>query len=169
LPYDFLKEFQTLAVGVIGFGGVIITQWRNGELSREMISQQAKQEQRSVACAIQAELRFLRTSLQTQKESLSKKNRGELENVLVPWNRSDQVYQNLISQIGKLEPKQIEAIILAYGQYEVYRSKLELLGVQNQIKPSYVEVSEKWTLIIAEHCRHVIEKADCAIELLSRD
>ena len=57
---DFLKEFQTAIVGIIGFSGVIIAQFVNASLSRKQIDRNLEQKRTALKISLLAELRFFK-------------------------------------------------------------------------------------------------------------
>ncbi|MBY6119816.1 hypothetical protein KUV64_11815 [Mameliella alba] len=122
--YDFLKDFQTALVGLIGFGGVIIAQFVNGWLSRSRDDALLASEQASIRKALLAELRVLKAAFETEFEPPDPTGQNF---TLVP-RMYRKVSVGLMDQIGKLNETEAEEVFRALATIDEYDRSLALIS-----------------------------------------
>ncbi len=70
---DWLNNYQTLIVGVVGFAGVILTLLYNAKTARAQRDEEREHERRALRAALIAELQINRYSLEENSRLLSKR------------------------------------------------------------------------------------------------
>lgn len=122
---EFFEKFQTFIVGVIGFGGIVLSIWFNAYSSRKLQNNKIDNERNALRTALIAELSLIKDILLERVNTAnSEENTGP---VLFPNKISTQVYNTFIPKLGLLTPNEIEAILNAYALINELPMRLGLL------------------------------------------
>jgi hypothetical protein len=129
--WNFIRAYQTLVVGLLGFAGVILTLLVNAYLQRAQDRRRAKQEARGLRIALMEELRVQRMVLEEVVESL---DTAENENGdaggrfgLVPLERYSRVFDRSIDKLGLLTGRELAYVFAAYLPLSAMTWKLKAM------------------------------------------
>ncbi len=166
---DWLNNYQTLFVGVVGFAGVILTLLYNAKTARVQRDEEREHERKALRAALIAELqinqRSLEENLRQQKEGLPEGKGG----AFVPTDRMDGAYQSFLPRIGLLSEGEISKVMWAYLSLETYNAKLFLIGVPVHTGPRHVQVPAKNLQLLTGMQEGMLEPIDQAIKALEGD
>jgi gas vesicle protein len=120
----------TLTGSTIGLVALLLGALFNAELNRRRDDRLRKEDQRAVATALRAELEGLHRTLKENAETLRQDDYVKADQqVNVPdLAQSIQIMPKVVSKLGLLDRRIIDAVITAYGVVEAYSAKLLLLG-----------------------------------------
>jgi len=108
--WNFIRQYQALVVGGVGFGGVILTLITNARLSRLQHLRQIQHEAPVLRAALKAELDLIRNAFQDRIDSISDAECGPGQTMLIPLNSMSDVYTSMIGRIGLLSPAETRAV-----------------------------------------------------------
>ena len=111
---QFARDFQSLIVGVIGFGGVILTLNRNAANVRSQQKSQNAHDADVLRRALSAELAGVRNTLQFNIEAIDKV-KDAAEGIFVPERPMVHIYTELLAKIGLLSQNEIGVVMEAYA------------------------------------------------------
>ena len=145
--YDVLKDFQGGLVGILGFGGVMITLLYNARTARAVRQQVIVHERTTLRVALSVELKMIANSLKGIQESLvgpapdpePGTPAGARETApLLPF----EIYSANLGKLGLLDPYQVDAVILAYSTLKSLQAGLK----PNEIGPNrgFYLVQREW-------------------------
>ena len=123
------EKYQTFIVGILGFGGVIITIYMNARLSRSQHERQIAHDRRAFRTAISSELRIIKKILDGRCKQIDED--GEKSSAFYPEHISTEVYNKLINKIGLLSQHEIETVIEAYALVNDLPIRLRLLSTEH--------------------------------------
>lgn len=146
LLYQFVKDFQSIIVGLIGFSGVIYTLRMNAQLSRKQHERTVKQEREVLRTALRAELELIRKSFSNNASSIEE---DEESDAFYPSESHTIIYQNFVGKLGLLSPKEVSAVIEAYTLTHEAPTRLRLLSSEHE--PSYDKPG--YIFIKSNHCK----------------
>jgi hypothetical protein len=114
---EFIKTYQTLVVGLLGFLGVMATLWWNGHLQRKQEERQKRREASALRKALIEELKQQRAALQETADSLAAAQASTQDGThgsLIPLERFDAVFRRSLERLGLLERRELSAVFEAY-------------------------------------------------------
>jgi len=163
----FVRQFQTLIVGGVGFLGVMATLAFNAWLAR-------RQHHRTVA----HEQSVVRSALRTELESLAEAYRDRIATLSEPEQRHGGanlsldamtgIYRSMVSRIGLLTASQVRAVLRAYLLAEQLPERLKFLADDfTKPEPGYVYIPSRNFVHAAQMHRNYLEDIDLAIAALS--
>ncbi|WP_299842136.1 hypothetical protein [uncultured Roseovarius sp.] len=119
---SFAKEFQTAIVGVIGFGGVILTQVLNARYARQREDAARQAKRNAVVRSVLAELRIMHASISQNV------NRPEPEEeALFHMPTLPRLLTNsLMNELGVLPADAIDSVLLALLSIDDINNRLSL-------------------------------------------
>lgn len=95
---EFLRLYQTLIVGSLGFAGVIATLAMNAWLARRQHERQVRHEANVLRTALRAELEIIRDAFRSRIETIDSAKPGE-KSLLVPLDSLSDVYGSLMDRV----------------------------------------------------------------------
>lgn len=143
----FLKTYQILVAGIVGFTGVTVTMIANAYMNRSQHSRGVDHERQTLRSALRAELTANKEAYELRMEQFSEPKSDN--HALMPNKVLDRVYSTLLGKIGILEVDEIDKITRAYQSLlEVpYRVRI-LVGTDNvggidneyiRLKPEHID------------------------------
>ena len=162
------ERFQTLAVGIVGFVGVILTLWYNAGVARRQRRDERDHEREVLRISLLEELRINRRALKENAELLRKDSPGEQGGALVPTDPMDDAYRSFIPKIGLLSQDEVSKVIAAYLLLRTYNAKLFLVGVPTHTSPRHVNVPAMNVEMLGKMQESFIGPIDQAIASLKR-
>ena len=163
----WLETYQTLAVGIVGFVGVIVTILFNAKISRDQRRDERDHERNTLRVALIAELKINRRSLRENADTL-KEASSDTEDAFVPTDPMDDVYRAFVPRIGLLSQDEVGKVMDAYLTLEEFYSKLFLLGVPVSTSPGHVSVPSTNLQFLARMQESVLGPIDEAIGALEK-
>jgi hypothetical protein len=125
----FLRTYQTLIVGVLGFSGVILTLAINAWLARCADRRKIAHEANVLRTAIIEEMKIQRSALVNSEETL--KQQVDLKKtsptVLIPLQRFTEIFDKSIDKLGLLTSDEVAAILDAYLTLRQLTPKMRIL------------------------------------------
>ncbi len=122
---DVIDTYQTLIAGVVGFVGVIISILANGFFARKQHGQGIAQRRKSIISAIKAELHVNLKSFEGRAEILKTPPNGK--RTAFPVKVFNDVYKEMLGQIGYLTEEECRCIINIYLLLEEFPNRVKLL------------------------------------------
>ena len=119
---NWFYDYQTLIVGVIGFGGVIITLVYNAHATAEEARQRRRHETNAVRVALLEELRALAKAMSLRMKGMDPAE--GVASIALSMEPMDLVYKSHVGRIGLLSSAQIEKVLHAYGCFENYERRV---------------------------------------------
>lgn len=145
-----LESYQTFFTGLLGFTGVIITMLANAKMQRDQYERKVKHETNSLRAAIKSELNANKKAYELRIEQFGEDS--DHNQALVPSKLIDNVYEELLNQIGLLTEEEIEKIIEVYLLMAELPYRLRILvgtdsvgGINNE----FIRVNESQQTIVA--------------------
>jgi len=164
--WNALETFQTLAVGFVGFTGVIITLFVTAKAAHDRRNEERDHEKKVLRIALLAELNINRDTLSENAAILETDRSDPNDAVVVPTDRMDDVYKAFIPRIGLLSEDEVGKVMKAYLSLETYNAKLFLQGLSAQSGPRHVKVSGNDIVVLAGIMRGTLFPVDEAIKVL---
>lgn len=133
--WNFIRAYQTLVVGLLGFAGIIVTLLVNAYLQRAQDRRRAKQEARGLRIALMEELRVQRMVLEEVAESLgTAEDNGDagVRFGLVPLQRYSRVFDRSIDKLGLLTGRELAYVFAAYLPLSAMTWKLKAMESATQ-------------------------------------
>jgi hypothetical protein len=125
----WLEKFQTLAVGLVGFTGVMITLARNARLAREQHARQVEHERAVVRIALRAELEANAAAYRDRIDMLSgEATEGRHSGFVVTVNPMNEVYKSQMARIGLLSESQVRPVLKAYLLVQQLPDRIKLFA-----------------------------------------
>ena len=147
----YLKTYQILVAGIVGFTGVVFTMLANAYLQRDQHKRAIEHEKQALRSALKAELNTNKKAYEHRIEQFNEPD-GE-KHALIQNRVQDNVYHTLLEKIGILEPGEIKAIIEAYQLiFEIpYRIRIlvgtdAIGGFENEyirLKPEHIDTVKR--------------------------
>ena len=141
----FIKNYQTLIVGILGFIGVIATLVINAWLERKTERRRIEHQTRILRTALIEEMKVQRDALLHAAEgSKNAKNTsdGAKQDALTPLQRWADIFDNSLDRLGLLTSEEVAAVLDAYLPLKELTSKVRLLELRippNQRRVEYGE------------------------------
>lgn len=177
---SIVQRFQTLIVGIIGFGGVILTLRMNARLAGAQHDRQVTHETTIVRTALRAELEAAAESYRYRIETFGK---GVAAGAYIPLGAMTDVYKSMIARLGLLSDSQVRLVLKAYLLIEQLPERLEFLaeklsdlpppilrGEETDIKdpPGHIWIPAKNLSAVTKMHRNYLEDIKAAITALSQ-
>lgn len=137
---DFVKNYQALLVGILGFIGVMGTLVLNAWLARKAERRRIAHEARVLRTALIEEMKVQRDALLHGAEGSKKANDGS--NALTPLRRWTDIFDGSLSRLGLLNPEEVAALLDAYLPLKELTSKIRLLELRVPPDERRVEYGE---------------------------
>jgi hypothetical protein len=127
----------TLMGSFFGLVALLLGALFNAWLNRRRDDRLRREDQRTVATALRAELEGLHRSLKENAETLTQEDYVKAgQQIAVPdLAQSIRIMPKVVSKLGLLDGKIIGAVITAYGVVEAYSAKMLLLGGHPGVTP----------------------------------
>ena len=125
---DLIKTYQTLIVGIVGFGGVMLTLAFNAHLARQQREEELARERFKLRIALLEELKIIRSGLQ---EALERSEGLEVEGTGVYYLHNVPIsgaYDLFLDRIGLLTPEEVSKVMLAYLTHRTYQDNNRVYG-----------------------------------------
>lgn len=161
-----LLKYQTLAVGFIGFSGVMLTLVLNAWLARVQRRGERRRERAAIRAALLAELKINLDGLKQNLEN-SKEN-TDSGSVFAPTDTMDDAFRAFIHSLGLLSPEEAHKVMLAYLSIRTFKSKLFLIGVPTSTGDHHVDVPAKNLPLLDGMQRGLISPICDAIQVMER-
>jgi hypothetical protein len=137
---EFLKSYQSLIVGIIGFGGVIATLVANASIARRNEAYRAAREREALRNALVEELKIIKNIFRERMENFAEdQRRAKQAGELVPARFATDVFAKSIDRLGLLYPEEIRAVLGAYIPLAELGSRLRLLESRTPLEERQVE------------------------------
>lgn len=141
----FVKEFQTLIVGVLGFGGVIATLLMNARLNRQQHLRQVEHERTALKAALSTELSIIRDAFADRIKMIG--DGTETNGMWVPVDTMTDVYTQTIDKLGLFSRDQVNLVMRAYLLIRSVPDRLKLMegeeGLHDRSGGGYLWISRK--------------------------
>jgi len=148
---DWLNNYQTLIVGVIGFAGVIITLLVNAKIPRDQRRDEIEHERATLRAALVEELKIIRDSLQGNLARFEELPPNGKKGLFLPTDPMDDAYRSFVPRLGLLTEPEVHKVMNAYLYLRTYTARLFLIGVPPHTGPRHVQVPpENLELLRAE-------------------
>ncbi|MCA3940729.1 hypothetical protein JKP09_20815 [Vibrio vulnificus] len=131
-------HYQTLVAGLIGFVGVILSLIANGYFARRQERERIAHNKLTILAALKAELRVNLGTFEARAIQLERPFNYEGDGYL-PLVVFNDVYQQLLNQLGLLDEEHAESIIKVYLAIEELPPTMELLSELNIINDQFVQ------------------------------
>ena len=167
---DLLTRFQTLVVGVLGFGGVILTLFFNARLARRQRSDEREHERRVYRAALRVELQALRDVYTDRATMLETAPRG----CLVPARAGTEVFDRLLDKIGLLSPEESAVVLRAFVLAKELPGRVRLLEADTFARSpeeplaEWIRVAKQHTAAVGQMHAGFIERFDEALRALEK-
>lgn len=141
----FVKTYQTLIVGVLGFLGVMATLAFNAWLARNAEKRKIAHEARVLRTALVEEMKVQRDALmhaaETSERAEQPTDTGRYD-ALTPLRRWSDIFDKSIDKLGLLQPDEVAAVLDAYLPLRELTPKIRLLESRIPLDRRRVEYSE---------------------------
>ena len=130
---DFIKTYQTLIVGVLGFVGVVATLFINAWLQRKTERRRIEHETRALRIALIEEMKAQRNALAHSAEGAKEaKNTSGVgrQSALTPLRRWSDIFDSSLDKLGLLTSEEVAAVLDAYLPLKELTSKIRLLELR---------------------------------------
>ncbi|PHQ96449.1 MAG: hypothetical protein COB40_08205 [Marinosulfonomonas sp.] len=162
----FLRNYQTLVVGLLGFIGVISTLIFNAWMSRNEEKRGRRNKAKSIKMALVSELHLIREAINNANKSLKEKSNDTNDSRLIPNTPLDNLFRALMGELTVLEPNTVSAILNAYLSYETYLHSLTLIATPIS-NPNYICISESLNAQMISMNEGLIKSLDEELKKLS--
>lgn len=166
--WDALETYQTIVVGVVGFGGVIITIWFNAKIARDERRSERDHERYTLRVALIAELKINRDSLTDSMNKLREHSSDTKGEAFIPTDLMNHAFQANVPRIGVLSEDEVGKAMEAYLTLETFNASLFLLGVSVPNSPQHVKVPGTNLQTIAQMQESVCLQVEAAIDALEK-
>lgn len=148
MTLEFIERFQVLAVGILGFAGVIGTLLTNAWLLRRQHRLETIHQATVLRAALEADLILIRDAYRERIKSIeSAEGKKFGQRMLIPADAMTDVYSRLIDRIGVLRTSEVGAVMRAYVLVRHMPQRLALLEMQapsdDEIPAGFVSVDRK--------------------------
>ncbi len=166
--WDVLETYQTIVVGFVGFGGVIITIWFNAKIARDERRAERDHERDILRVALIAELKINRRTLTENTNTLRENSSDPEGKAFIPTDLMNHAYQALLPRIGVLSEDEVCKAMETYLTLETVSASLFLLGVPVPTSPGYVKVPGTNLQAIAQMQKSVCLLVEAAVDTLEK-
>jgi hypothetical protein len=138
----FLKSYQTLVVGLLGFLGVMATLAFNAWLARKSERRKIEHEANVLRRALVEEMKVQRDSLinaaEGAKRGADENAAGARNDVLTPLLRFADIFEKSIDKLGLLTSDEVGAVLDAYLSIKELTPKIRIM--EQRIPPDHRRV-----------------------------
>lgn len=139
----FIKQYQTLIVGGLGFLGVMATIAMNAGLARRQHDRQIHHDARVLRTALRAELEIIRDAFRDRIAMIDEaQSKQQNKGLFVPLNTMTDVYMKVIDRIGLLSVPEVGAVLRAYILIRQMPERLRVLSAKEAADFLYFDSSE---------------------------
>lgn len=163
---DWVRDFQTLIAGVIGFGGIIYTINAQGKQNRTSTEEAAKLQSESIELALIAELEMLADLHSKLAIEFGKKLTDDETGYFVPSAPANIVFRALLPKLDQLGSVHVGPIVSAHLTHKTFFDSLSLLGTPQTDSPGYILVNGKHQKALVAMNESVAERMRETIALL---
>ena len=163
--FTWLKGYQILIGGIIGFCGVIVALWSNAKQLRRQRLKERFYERQALRVALIEELKINRSSLTSSIDQLKE----DFPEFWMPTYDMDDVFKAFVGRIGVLTQREVSKVLRVYLSLRTYTASLFLhsrLSTRVQIDARYVPIPGKMRQRLAAMQQSLIGPLDQAIEAL---
>ncbi len=169
---DFIKQFQTLIVGGLGFLGVMATIATNAWLARRQHSRQVRHEAKALRAALRSELEVIRDAFRDRVGMIESSQPKQKEGCFIPLNTMTDVYGHLINRIGLLSESEIRAVMRVYVLVRQMPERLALLELQPtshvEPPPGFIFIEGRHLASVKQMHKNHLTDIDQALSLIAR-
>jgi hypothetical protein len=173
---ELIETYQTLIVGFVGFGGVILTMLGNAYLQRQQEERRERREASALRTALIEELKQQREALRYTAESLAAAQASTQDGTqgsLIPLERFDAVFRRSLERLGLLERRELSAVFEAYLPLPRLTWRLRMLEQIDKpgpfaTAPDHVSLSRSYYKTASEMHAQMVPAIDAAIAELER-
>lgn len=159
-----IYKYQTIVVGLIGFAGVIATLLTNAKIARGHRQADLINERNSIRQGLLTELNSLNDTYKDRARS-----DGRDKDWLIPVRVTDNFYQAMLPQLGKLSIDEIGPVMKAYQLVSEMPTRLTLLSpVPLGAKPEdgYIQIDRRHVDHVKKMHLVFVEEIDKATGIL---
>jgi hypothetical protein len=165
-----LKEFQTLAVGSIGFLGVIMTLIVNAHLARKARRETIDHDRRLIRIALREELKIIQSAFKSRIQTIDEAEADANPGILVPLTAMTNVYDRLLDQLGLLTSAEVSKVMGAYLAVQQLPERLMLLRRREREEtPGFISVDSSTFRAIREVHVSYLNVVSEAVRALEHD
>lgn len=166
LPEDFLAQYQTIIVGLLGFIGVIVTLLANAYWARKQHSREVDNERQVVRVALREELKIVAESCRRNIESLAEALNHAGHGAHIPTTLITDIYDTVLPRLGLLTPGEVSSVMFAYLSYKTAVTKLKLLPHEPVAEGEHLNFSHDSLQIIMQLNEELLPNFENAINAL---
>jgi hypothetical protein len=141
-----LKTYQTVFTGILGFTGVIITMLANAKMQRNQQERNNRHRANSIRVALKSELNSNKLIYEMRIEQIG--GTREDQSILVPSRIQDNVYRELLKDIGLLSEGEVEKILDAYGLVSELPYKMKIISNSKSSEGEPIQLDGKRLSIV---------------------
>lgn len=168
--YDFIRDFQELIVGAVGFGGVIWT-LRSGarqardqrELEARLAAEQRHQETLDLCRGILTELSQMRANIQHMAKKQFKPD--EMKSRVVSPIFATPIFDGNVHHVGRLPGPAVPIVVSAYLQIQRLREFMRSMSIDKEAE-HYFQIPITSMGYVQRQCQHVAGRLTEAIDKL---
>jgi hypothetical protein len=128
---SWIKDYQTIIVGTVGFSGVIFTLFINGLLSRIAHEREVQHRKKTLRTALLAELRW--------NQDWSNNLKANSSNTFLSFRAFNEIYRANLGNIGLLDYDEVRSITIAYHVSSEIAAAFEDLPTGKKLEPENYE------------------------------
>jgi hypothetical protein len=163
--YDAIRDFQSLAVGIVGFTGVILTLFISARQARTALAETIEHQRRALRVAVVEELKQIKASLSEGLDAIHDPHLPAPV-LLVPMLATE-IYSMVVKDIGLLRTDQAQAVILAYAS--VHRLDMNLSFHNKTDARGYVRVEGSTEQLTSIFLTTAIQRVQLALDTFLSD
>lgn len=164
----FLQTYQSGLVGLIGFGGVILTLRTNAKIARDGREETRKHERHVLATALLAETELQIDALQQAVIRMSPENL-KTQSVAIPGINLSIVTEANFSKLGLLSNDAAQAVLASYLGREQTKLNLKLVRCEEVGDGTWMVANNADVELVRGCYQQMLEEARKANRLLKRD
>jgi hypothetical protein len=169
---EFLRQYQTLLVGGLGFTGVVATLAMNAWLTRRQHDRQVQHEARVLRTALRAELEVIREAFRDRIQTIDSTKPGAGKSMLVPLETMSDVYASLIDRVGLLSETETRAVVRAYVLVRQMPERLKMLmrkqGTEEEVESGWALIGSELFVALRKMHENYLTDVDAALEEIAR-
>jgi hypothetical protein len=158
---EFVRQYQNLLVGGIGFAGVIVTLIVNARLARRQHERQVEHERTLVRVALRAELKAVAEAYRDRISTLD--DPGPYYCIQLSLDTMTDVYRSVIGRIGLLSDQETPLVLRAYLLAQQLPERVRMLPTAKPGEPGFVWVGAQSFGALKQMHLNYLEDIDKAI------
>lgn len=172
ISYEVVKDILVpVGIGIVGFGGVIITLLYNAALDRQRHDREVKHQRDIVRTALLAELRRNLEHFQEGMTAIQKAT-DRKSCILLPVKPLCEVYDLYVERIGVLTSEQVRSTMAAYAYIKSRTDRMSVVSVltygdappiahgQLEIRTGILDVLKAYDENSIRHIRQALDSLD---------